>query len=212
MKRIISIILLLSLVGGLYAQKDASVEKRKIRPIVDLYIGTDYPFFGDNYELDYNDRLAFPYNAGLSVGVAFPCNKGNVLVKAGFMLDGWYKENRPWPNVKVYSNEVMADIDVLSLGYEGFVSQKFSLYGDVKMGFLRILDEWFRQESSKSYVPDDWKNVRASQLMGTVGLYYWFHSQWALNASLFLKMDFYGPYLGNICQPTIGTTVGVSFR
>ena len=51
MKRIISIILLLSLVGGLYAQKDASVEKRKIRPIVDLYIGTDYPFSGDEYEL-----------------------------------------------------------------------------------------------------------------------------------------------------------------
>lgn len=218
MKKILSIILVFSLVCASFAQKDTTVNKRKIRPIVDMYIGTDYPFLGWYFELpkDIDFHCVFPYNVGFSAGVAFPTDKGNLLVKTGLMLDGWYLEYNFCQNNKDFERALTANIDVLSVGYEGFIRQNFSLYGDAKMGFIRVLDHafWTIDDSKQPpcNYPDEWKSRRAVQFMSSLGFYYWFHSQWALNASLFVKMDHYDEHLGKIRQFTIGTTLGVSFR
>jgi len=224
MKKIISIILLLSLVCGTYAQQD-TIGKRKIRPIVDLNVGTHYIFGPWSLPND-EYRCLVPYNTELSVGVAVPVGKGNILIKSGVMFDGWYlKMDNMFPLVQTpyspvgpnlifvpsthYHSELIINPNFLILGYEGFVGQKFSVYGIAKVGMYKFLDD-----SSRDIIKTKSRIVRRNiweymtfQVSTSIGFNYWFHPCWALNASLYSKMTL-------IDNPrfSIGTTIGVSFR
>lgn len=225
MKRLIQFIFFLAFVLSIHAQ-DIATGKRKVRPMVDLNVGTHYifgpwPLPNDVY------RCLIPYNTELSVGVAVPVGKGNVLIKSGVMFDGWYLKmddmlavvQTPYspvgPNLIYvpsthYHSELIINPNFLILGYEGFVGQKFSVYGIAKVGMFRFLEDhsWDVIKTTKYRIirPNIWEYM-TFQASTSIGFNYWFHPCWTLNVSLYSKMT-----LIDNPRYSIGTTIGISFR
>lgn len=216
MKRIIPIILLLSLVCGTFAQQDTLSKIGKIRPLVEVFAG--YPMSEFYQRSDFFHRT--PYTTGVLLGVALPEKIGCLLVNTGFILEGTSMDNLysyQGNQIRYHHRLWIANFPVM-LGYEGFVCKIFSLFGEGGLAFTHVIKRTEDIVNAKPVldylsIADSWDDLSVMSVAARLGVRYWFHPRFALFVDVTYKH-----YLrttiesGILLCPTVSATIGVSFR
>lgn len=219
MKKIVSIILLLSMIGGTYAQKDTLAKSGKIRPSVEVFAGCPMSKF---YLMkEYSHKT--PYTAGALAGISIPQEKGYLFIHSGFIVEGtsmkYFPKNNLSENDYSYHAISFANIPVM-VGFDGFITKKLSLSGDYGMMFTWAINrtEYVVTENNIEAKPMvdgimSRNDLMAPSIVGRLGFSYWFHPRFALKLAVSYK--YYcclSLFEKTLLKPTVSATIGISFR